>query len=75
MFEDFERPAVQIADRDIYEGATSLIESFGAAADIEAAARADACREVGNVQHFARWRQIERLIPVLTSDEAFGTVH
>lgn len=75
MFEDYDRPAMQIADRDIYEGATNLIECFGSAADIEAASRADVCREVGNVQHFARWRQIERLIPVLISDEVLGTVH
>lgn len=75
MFEDIEYTAVQVADRDIYDGATDLIKNFGSTADIEAAARADACRELGNVQHFARWRQIERLIPVLTSDEVMGTLH
>lgn len=75
MVEELDYPAVHVADRDIYEGATYLIASFGSAADIEAAARADACRERGNVQHFARWRQIERLIPVLVSEEVIGTVH
>lgn len=75
MFDEFDGPLVQVADRDIYEGATDLIAGFGSAADIEAAARADACREVGNVQHFVRWRQIERLIPVLMSDEVTGTLH
>ena len=75
FFDEFDGPTVHVADRDIYEGATSLIDSFGSAADIEAATRADACREQGNVRQFARWRQIERLIPVLTSDEAIGTLH
>jgi hypothetical protein len=75
MFEDFDQPSVQVADRDIYEGATNLIASFGDAADIEAASRAILSRERGNVLHFARWRQIERLIPVLTSNQVNGTLH
>jgi hypothetical protein len=75
MFEDFDGPLVHVADRDIYDGATDLIASFGSAADIEAATRAVASRDRGNVQQFARWRQIERLIPVLTSKEAIGTLH
>lgn len=75
MFEEFDQPLVQVADRDIYEGATDLIDHFGTAADIEASARADACREQGNIYLFARWRQIERLIPVLISEEVIGTLH
>jgi hypothetical protein len=75
MFDEFDAPLIQVADRDIYDGATDLIAGFGSAADIEAAARARVCREQGNVQHFARWRQIERLIPVLISDEVIGTLH
>ena len=75
MFEEFDAPLIQVADRDIYDGATDLIACFGSAADIEAAARARVCREQGNVQYFARWRQIERLIPVLISDEVIGTLH
>lgn len=75
MFDDWDGPLVQVADRATYDGATGLIDCFGSAADIEAAARAAACREVGNFQHFARWRQIERLIPVLMSEEVTGTLH
>jgi len=75
MFDDFEGPTVHVANRDIYEGATNLIDCFGSAADIEAAARAHASREQGNVQNFARWRQIERFIPILICDEAIGTLH
>lgn len=75
MIDEFDGPSVQVADRDTYEGATNLIAGFGSAADIEAAARADACREQGNFLHVARWRQIERLIPVLMSEEVTGTLH
>lgn len=75
MFDEFEWPTVYVADRDTYEGATSLIACFGSAADIEAATRAAVCREHGNFHHFARWRQIERLIPVLMSEEVTGTLH
>lgn len=75
MFDDFDGPLVHVADRDTYDGATDLIASFGSAADIEAAARADACREMGNVLQFARWRQIERLIPLLMGEEVIGTLH
>lgn len=75
MFEDHDWPDFTVADRDTYEAATELVALFGSAADIEAAARADASREVGNFVHFCRWRAIERFIPVLTSKELFGTLH
>jgi len=75
MFDELDGHMVHVADRDIYDGATDLIACFGAAADIEAAARARVAQEVGNVYHCVRWRQIERLIPVLMSDEVKGTLH
>ncbi|MGE3746726.1 MAG: hypothetical protein AB7G25_13645 [Sphingomonadaceae bacterium] len=75
MFDEFDGRIVHVADRDIYDGATDLIACFGAGADMEAAARARASQERGNVYHFVRWRQIERLIPVLMSDEVRGTLH
>ncbi len=52
-----------------------MMETFGLAAGGEAAARADRSRDLGNHIHFCRWRQIERLIELLSSDEAIGTVH
>jgi hypothetical protein len=37
--------------------------------------RADRSRELGNALHFCRWRQIERLIVLLSVERAVGTVH
>ena len=55
--------------------ASELIERFGDAAGFEAAARARASRNNGNVAHFCHWRHIERVIATLTNDEVAGTVH
>ncbi len=48
---------------------------FGDDAGCEAAARADASRDRGNVVSFCRWRQIERLIGVLQHPAARGTLN
>lgn len=52
-----------------------LIANFGAQASIEAAERAEASRNIGNYIHYCRWRQIERLIIMLTARTTLGTVH
>ena len=57
------------------EMAAELIETFGESACGEAAARAGRSRDMGNHIHFCRWRQIERLIGLLSTEKAFGTVH
>ncbi len=57
------------------ETAAKLIETFGESAGDEAAARAGHSRDMGNHIHFCRWRQIERLIGLLSIEKAFGTVH
>jgi hypothetical protein len=64
-----------VADRQSVAEADALIAAFGDDAGYEAAARADASRERGNVVMFCRWRQIERLIVVLSVGEASGTLH
>ena len=64
-----------LADRGMFEGAAELIARFGIEAGHEAAARADRSRDLGNVVNFCRWRQIERLIVLLSAKEPFGTVH
>jgi hypothetical protein len=51
------------------------MDRFGEDAAMEAAARAERSRDVGNVLHFCHWRQIERVIETLASDEVRGTVH
>ena len=64
-----------IADARSVSDATALIASFGTAAGDEAAARADRSRDIGNHVHFCHWRQIERLIVVMSAPCALGTLH
>lgn len=54
--------------------AARLIAAFGDDAGFEAAARADRSRDLGNHIHFCRWRQIERLIVLMSAGAAVGTV-
>lgn len=62
-------------DRKSYDDAAALIEAFGDEAGIEAAMRADASRDLGNHVRFCHWRQIERMIAMMTMDHALGTIH
>ena len=55
--------------------ASDLMARSGDDAGFEAAARAERSRDDGNVARFCHWRQIERVIATLSSDEAVGTVH
>lgn len=64
-----------VADRAMLAAATDLIARFGVDASLEAAARADRSRDLGNVVHFCRWRQVERLVALLSAEEPVGTVH
>lgn len=64
-----------LSDRQSYDDAAELIARFGDDAGYEAAARADKSRDLGNHIHFCRWRQIERMIVLLSFDQAVGTVH
>ena len=64
-----------VADRASLADATDLIARFGDDAGFEAAARADRSRDLGNVVHFCRWRQIERLIVMLSAEKVVGTIH
>jgi hypothetical protein len=66
--------SLYIERRDVVE-AEALMDKFGTAAGIEAAERADASRNIGNHLHYCRWRQIERLIIVLSVQKTLGTVH
>lgn len=68
-------PLPYVASRGEVSAAAALIATHGEDAVFEAAAKADRCRDVGNLAHFCRWRQIERLIVVLSADRAIGTVH
>ena len=61
-------PHVHLPDRSAAADAAELIARFGVHAASEAAARADRSRELGNVIHFCRWRQIERMIQLIGSN-------
>ncbi len=64
-----------LRDRAEVKDAAELILMFGDDAGFQAAARADKSRELGNHIHFCRWRQIERLIVLMSVERAVGTVH
>lgn len=64
-----------LADQAQFNDAAELIARFGDDAGFEAAARADRSRDIGNIVHFCRWRQIERMIVLLSGDAVEGTVH
>ena len=64
-----------INDRGSLADAALLLETYGDDAGFEAAARAEASREKGNVLRFCHWRQIERMIEALNCEEIRGRVH
>ena len=64
-----------ISGRVALADAAELLIQFGDDAGYEAAARADLSRDAGNVVRFCHWRQIERVIATLSSEEVRGTVH
>ena len=66
---------VHVEDRAALAEATDLIAAYGELAQYEAAQRADRSRSLGNIIHFCRWRQIERTIAMLSSEDVLGTVH
>ena len=67
---------VHLPDATAAAEAAELIAQFGDHAAFEAAARANHSRGLGNVVHFCRWRQIERMINLLTTDATEGvTIH
>lgn len=68
-------PVPYLADRGYAIDAAELIAAHGDDAGFEAAARADRYRDLGNHIHFCRWRQIERLIVLMSVNRAVGTVH
>ncbi|HMI41254.1 MAG TPA: hypothetical protein VK485_08525 [Sphingomicrobium sp.] len=64
-----------ITGRDALADASNLIDQFGDDAGFEAAMRAETSRDAHNVVRFCHWRQIERIIATLSSEDIRGTVH
>jgi hypothetical protein len=63
------------SDRAAFSDATDLIADYGVYAAIEAAARAQKCRDAGNILHFCRWRQAARAVAMVAGEQAVGTIH
>lgn len=63
-----------VQQNDVTE-AEALIANFGKAAGLEASERAEASRNIGNHIQFCRWRQIERLVIMLSLETSIGTIH
>ena len=66
---------VHITGRGAFAEASELIDRFGDHAVSEAKARASRSRDLGNVVHFCRWREVERMIGTLGEEEPEGAVH
>ena len=64
-----------IAGRNSLSDAQELIREFGQEAAMQAAVRAEKSREAENILKFCHWRQVERLIDALDTNEPQGTVH
>ncbi|MFZ4746757.1 MAG: hypothetical protein ACOYLK_07665 [Sphingomonas sp.] len=64
-----------VADRASALDAARLLADLGDAAAAAAAARAEISRGLGNVAQFCRWRQIERLIDMMTDADSKQTRH
>ncbi len=58
-----------IPDLDIYRSAQMLVKRHGEDAPIEAAMRADAMLEKGDLDGFAVWKRILRAVGELLSEE------
>ena len=68
-------PSPFIHGRPALADASDLIDRYGDDAGFEAAARAERSRDEGNVVRFCHWRQIERVIATLSSEDVTGTIH
>jgi hypothetical protein len=64
-----------IHDRASFEQAILMIAALGEDAVIEAATRADAFRDRGEMSQFCRWRQVERAIQLLELRDIVGELH
>lgn len=64
-----------ISSRRALHDAIELIDEYGSDAPIAAAQRASNSRNLGNVNGFCHWRQLERVTALLASDHVIGSVH
>ena len=64
-----------IAGRTSLSDAQDLMREYGPEAALQAAMLAEKSRGAENILKFCHWRQVERLIDALGSEETEGTVH
>lgn len=68
-------PMPYLDDRSTLADAEGLMREHGSGAAAQAAKRAHRSRGLGNHIHFCRWRQVARLIDLLSEQRAPGTIH
>lgn len=66
---------IHLPDREAAREAADLAARLGSHGADEAAARAEASRSLGNVHHYCRWRQIERMAAFLARPQSEGRLH
>ncbi|MEP7315439.1 MAG: hypothetical protein ABI667_01960 [Sphingomicrobium sp.] len=64
-----------ISCRRALDDAIELVDEYGSDAPIAAAERASSSRDLGNVNGFCHWRQLERVTALLASDHVVGSIH
>ena len=64
-----------ITGRGALADASALLEQYGDDAALEAAVRAEHSRDADNLVRYCHWRQIERVIAVLSDHEVRGSIH
>ena len=69
------RHDIFMSDRAAVADASELLDRFGEFAALEASQRASRSRDLGNVVHFCRWREVVRMIDMLSDDQPEGSLH
>lgn len=69
------RHDVYLSEGAAFSQASELLDRYGELAAAEAAQRASRSRDLGNVIHFCRWREVIRMIDMLSDDQVDGAIH
>ncbi len=64
-----------IGEADIWRSAAQIIDRYGEDAPLEAAMRADAMLEVGDLDGLAVWKRIKKAAEELLQEQPEGSVH
>ena len=69
------RHDVYLSDGRAFAEASDLLARYGELAVAEAAQRASRSRDLGNVIHFCRWREVIRMLDMLGDEQVDGAIH